>query len=301
MANHSSATVREHTPHETQTRTNTIINALKRRAQAVLNDKSIDPQSRAIIRYALEINDPWLARLVRRVDADEPIVDTLEFEDSPETNDDDSSGEKIAALTEIICRAGDQPKTKSAALLVLMAIIESSAHPEVLADVAKHCAYIRWALHKKSFLNLRSEVSGFAARRLTIAFCARPPRGLVTPHSHPIDLHLLRKHSAAVGTADEISTNGNVEDNKERTLKLRRAVDAAGDVGFGILDPIDVPLDRTSGARNRERVEAGGQRSRRIEDAAERDVLPIRVSPMNGAEVAKRVLSLNLHDVHLSA
>lgn len=131
MADHSSATVREHTPHANQTtRTNTIINALKRRAQAVLNDKSIDPQSRAIIRYALETHDPWLARLVRRADAGEPIVDTLEFEDSPETNNDDSSGEKIEALTEIICRAGDEPKTKSAALLVLMAIIESSAHPK---------------------------------------------------------------------------------------------------------------------------------------------------------------------------
>ena len=69
MANHSSATVRE-TPHVNQTsRTNTIVNALKQRAQAVLNDKSIDPQSRAIIRYALEINDPWLARLVRRAGA----------------------------------------------------------------------------------------------------------------------------------------------------------------------------------------------------------------------------------------
>lgn len=58
---------------------------------------------------------------------------------------DDSSVEKIAALTEIICRAGDEPETKSAALLVLMAIIESSAHTKVLADVAKHCAYIRCA------------------------------------------------------------------------------------------------------------------------------------------------------------
>lgn len=73
MANHSSATVRE--PHATRTsRTNTIINALKRRAQAVVNDKSIDPRSRAILRYALEVNDPWLARLVRRADAGESIA-----------------------------------------------------------------------------------------------------------------------------------------------------------------------------------------------------------------------------------
>ena len=66
MTSHSSVTVRE-TPHSTQTsKTNTIVNALKRRAQAVLNDTSIDPQTRAIIRYAMEINDPWLAELVRR-------------------------------------------------------------------------------------------------------------------------------------------------------------------------------------------------------------------------------------------
>src|SRR5215207_7597657 len=97
MANHSSATVRTaETPHANQTsRTNTIINALKQRAQAVLNDTSIDAHSRAIIRYALETNDPWLAKLVRRADAGEDVVDNLQ---SLETNEDDSSDEKIAAL-----------------------------------------------------------------------------------------------------------------------------------------------------------------------------------------------------------
>ena len=54
-----------------------IVNALRQRAQAVLNDRSIDAQSRAIIRYALEINDPWLAELVRRADAGESVVDNL--------------------------------------------------------------------------------------------------------------------------------------------------------------------------------------------------------------------------------
>src|SRR2546423_14069477 len=117
MANHSSATVRE-TPHSTKTsRTNTIVNALKRRAQAVLNDRSIDPQSRAIIRYALEINDPWLAKLVRRADAGENIVDKLDFSETPETNEADSSAEKIEALAELICRAGDE---SAVALFVLM-------------------------------------------------------------------------------------------------------------------------------------------------------------------------------------
>jgi hypothetical protein len=143
MANHSSATVREHTSHANQTsRTNTIANALKRRAQAVLNDKSIDPQSRAIIRYALEINDPWLAELVRRADAGEAIVDALDLEESRETNKDH---EKIAALTEMICRAGDEPDIKSAALFVLMATIQHSAHPKALANGAKYGAFIRCA------------------------------------------------------------------------------------------------------------------------------------------------------------
>src|SRR5215212_10563448 len=103
MANHSSATARVEKPHSNRTtRTNTIVNALKRRAQAVLNDKSIDAESRAIIRYALEINDPWLAELVRRVDAGEAVVDDHGFEEPPEPNEDDSNEEKIEALTEMI-------------------------------------------------------------------------------------------------------------------------------------------------------------------------------------------------------
>ena len=145
MSNHSSASVRE-TPHSNRiSRTNTIVNALKRRAQAVLNDKSIDPQSRAIIRYALEINDPWLARLVRRAEAGEAMFDTIEVGGTAEADNGDSDDGKIAALTEIICRAGDEPDIKSAALFVLMATIEKSAHPKALASVAKYGAFIRCA------------------------------------------------------------------------------------------------------------------------------------------------------------
>jgi len=121
------------------------MNALKRRAQEVLNDKSVDPQSRAIIRYAMEINDPKLAELVRRADAGEPISDTLEIDEAFETNIGDSYDEKIAALTEIICRVGNEPDIKSAALFVLMATIENSAHPKALASAAKYGAFIRCA------------------------------------------------------------------------------------------------------------------------------------------------------------
>ena len=140
MAAHVSATVRE-TPQVNQTsRTNTIINALKRRAQAVLNNRSIDPQTRAIIRYALEINDPWLADLVRRANAGESIADTMDFSQTPQSIEDESSEEKIEALAKMICRAGDEA---AAALLVLMGTIENSAYPKVLANTVKHFASLR--------------------------------------------------------------------------------------------------------------------------------------------------------------
>jgi len=144
MSTHSSATVRQ-TPHVNQTpRTNTIVNSLKRRAQAILNDTSIDAQTRAIIRYGLETNDPWLAELVRRADAGEAIAETIDFSQEPTGPDEDDSGEdKIETLAEMICRAGDEAGTKSAALLVLMATLENATHPKALANMAKHFAFTR--------------------------------------------------------------------------------------------------------------------------------------------------------------
>ena len=100
------------------------MNALKQRAQAVLNDPSLDEQSRATLRHALETNDPWLAELVRHADADE----------------DDSSRRKVEALAEIICGAGDQ---SAAALFALMGTMQNSTDPEVLANTVKHFAFTR--------------------------------------------------------------------------------------------------------------------------------------------------------------
>ena len=145
MASHSSASQRQQTPHLTKSTNtlnlnHTINNALKRRAESLIKDKSIDAESRTMIRYCLEINDPWLAELVRRADAGEDVIDDLQ---SIETNEDDASEEKIAALTEMICRAGDEPATKSAALLVLMAALENATHPKALANTAKHLAFTR--------------------------------------------------------------------------------------------------------------------------------------------------------------
>ena len=136
MASYSSAIAREHTPHVSN-----INNALKRRAQSVINNKSIDAQSRAVIRYGLETNDPWLAELVRRADAGESIVD-VNFSQTPDTSED-SSEEKIEALAEMICCADGEPGTKWAALLVLMATLENASHPRALANTAKHLAFTR--------------------------------------------------------------------------------------------------------------------------------------------------------------
>ena len=148
MTTHSSATAREEEPHVNQTnnqttnqttRTATIINALKRRAQAVLNDTSIDAQSRAVIRQALETNDPWLARLIKRADAGERIDEATDAH-TLETSEVDPSRKKIEALAEIICGAGDQ---SAAALLVLMGTLENATDPKVLAHTAKHFAFTR--------------------------------------------------------------------------------------------------------------------------------------------------------------
>ena len=139
MANHSSATTREETPHVSQTTTHTS-KAVRRRAESVVNDHTIDAQSRALIRFALEMNDPWLADIVRRAGAGEKIIDSVDFTLEPEANEDDSNKERVEALAEIICRAGDE---SAAALLVLMGTLENSTDPKLLANTAKHFAFTR--------------------------------------------------------------------------------------------------------------------------------------------------------------
>jgi len=56
MTSHVSATAHEEKPHVTDPLT--ISDALRRRAQSVINDSSIDPRWRNIVRYALEIKRP---------------------------------------------------------------------------------------------------------------------------------------------------------------------------------------------------------------------------------------------------
>jgi hypothetical protein len=109
MASHSSASTREEAPHLTNTSRSNLNNSLKRRAQAVINDESIDAQTRALIRYGLETNDPWLPELVRRLDAGENVTDDF-FVSTPEPFTVDSIEEKIQAMSALICRAGDEPE-----------------------------------------------------------------------------------------------------------------------------------------------------------------------------------------------
>ena len=142
MTMHGSASAQEETLHETERIQITISDALRRRAQSVIYDRSINPQWRSIIRYALEISDPLLPDLVRRADAGEKIIETTEFSQTQESNEDNPNEEKVEALAEIICRAGDEA---AAAMFVLMGTLENSAHPKLLANAAKHFAFTRCA------------------------------------------------------------------------------------------------------------------------------------------------------------
>ena len=138
MTTHSSATAYEETPHETETTIITVSDATKRRAESVINDKTINPQWRTAIRFALELNDPSLAELVSRAEAGENIGDTFESLRPPLANEDNSTLRKIEALAEIICRTGDEP---TAALFILMETLERSTDPNVLSSRAKHVAF----------------------------------------------------------------------------------------------------------------------------------------------------------------
>ena len=67
MVNHGSAKPRK--PH--------VSNSIKKHAQSIIQNTSIDAESRILIRYGLETNDPWLPALVHRADAGESIVEWL--------------------------------------------------------------------------------------------------------------------------------------------------------------------------------------------------------------------------------
>jgi hypothetical protein len=52
---------------------------LKRRARLLIANGSIPKQTQSLIRYALEIKDPHLAQVVRRVEAGEMTIDHVQL------------------------------------------------------------------------------------------------------------------------------------------------------------------------------------------------------------------------------
>lgn len=72
MATHTSATPREQESH--------IDASLKRRARLLITNGSIPRQTRSLIRYALEIKDPYLDQVVRRVEGGEMTIEHVQIE-----------------------------------------------------------------------------------------------------------------------------------------------------------------------------------------------------------------------------
>lgn len=78
-------------------------------------------------------------------------IDNIDQSRPPTIDDDDSEEkeidleEKIEALAVIICRPGNDPERKSAALLVLMSTLQNATHPKTLAKIAKQVAFSRCA------------------------------------------------------------------------------------------------------------------------------------------------------------
>jgi hypothetical protein len=73
MAKHGSAS-----PHKPESRT--LDANLKRRARILATDSRVDPQTRSLIRYGLELKDQYLAQVVNRVESGETRIDHIRLE-----------------------------------------------------------------------------------------------------------------------------------------------------------------------------------------------------------------------------
>ena len=80
MTRNSSASLRSQSRTPRKRRLKTIDPDLKRRARLLITNSSIPGQTRSLIRYALEIKDPYLPQIVRRVEAGEMFIDHLHRE-----------------------------------------------------------------------------------------------------------------------------------------------------------------------------------------------------------------------------
>ena len=70
MANHGSASPRKRT----------LDANLKRRARKLATDGRVDPRTRSLIRYGLEIKDECLEQIVNRVESGEMSIDHIRFD-----------------------------------------------------------------------------------------------------------------------------------------------------------------------------------------------------------------------------
>ena len=70
MANHGSASLRKRT----------LDANLQRRARKLATDSRVDPRTRSLIRYGLEIKDEYLEQVVNRVEAGETSINHIRLE-----------------------------------------------------------------------------------------------------------------------------------------------------------------------------------------------------------------------------
>ena len=73
MTKHGSASSRKQ-------KSRTLDANLKRRARKLATDSRVNPGTRSLIRYALEIKDPSLDQIVNRIEAGEMRIDHIKLE-----------------------------------------------------------------------------------------------------------------------------------------------------------------------------------------------------------------------------
>ena len=61
-------------------RKRTLDDNLKRRARQLVTDSRVDPRTRSLIRYGLEIKDEHLEQIVNRVEAGETSIDHIHLD-----------------------------------------------------------------------------------------------------------------------------------------------------------------------------------------------------------------------------
>ena len=82
MTKNGSASLRKQESHtlDASQESRTLDADLKRRARKLATDSRVDPRTRSLIRYGLEIKDQDLEQVVSRVEAGEMRIDHIQLE-----------------------------------------------------------------------------------------------------------------------------------------------------------------------------------------------------------------------------